>query len=256
MTYISLDVAANLIISVGIILTTVYFASKYEILTKLRRHPAVDACDEAVRICSEKGRPFMYSMGDISVTGVSRQMRFSWVPSLLELQKHLASLSAKLNVKSDWFCYGNPLTSLMIRDYVEQGYVEGGKPEMFHAEDIHYYPEYISGTLGIVSQIELLKPAAGVVIGAHHWQTCQTLYEQLSKEGAFIVAGDVSADDNSSSTIAADYCTFGEENIAMGAYLSADPVAKSVLVGEDFYKLCLIGVAIGSTILFGLGVLK
>jgi hypothetical protein len=54
--------------------------------------------------------------------------------------------------------------------------------------------------------------------------------------------------------LCADYLSFAEENIAIGSYLSDDPVPKAILAGEDIIKGFLIGVVVFGSILHALGV--
>jgi hypothetical protein len=55
--------------------------------------------------------------------------------------------------------------------------------------------------------------------------------------------------------LCADYLSFAEENIAIGSYLSEDPVPRAILAGEDLIKAFLIGVLIVGSILFAAGVI-
>ena len=65
------------------------------------------------------------------------------------------------------------------------------------------------------------------------------MIESLYLEDGFTVAGTVYPADTAGAALAADVVTFGEENVAMGSYVSGDPLSLSCLVGEDFVKLGL-----------------
>jgi hypothetical protein len=70
-----------------------------------------------------------------------------------------------------------------------------------------------------------------------------------------LVAGEIWPNDNSMAALCADYLSFAEENVAIGAYLTEDPVPKAILAGEDLIKGFLIAVVILGGALFSLGVL-
>jgi hypothetical protein len=70
-----------------------------------------------------------------------------------------------------------------------------------------------------------------------------------------LVAGEIWPNDNSMAALVADYLSFAEENIAIGSYLSEDPVPKAILAGEDLIKGFLIAVVVLGSFLFQFGVL-
>ena len=93
------------------------------------------------------------------------------------------------------------------------------------------------------------------MIGGHNQTSNIVIYEALATTGAMLVAGEIWPNDNSMAALCADYLSFAEENIAIGSYLTDDPVPKAILAGEDIIKGFLIGVIILGGVLFGLGVL-
>ncbi len=228
------------ILSIAIILIAIYILPKKG-WTGLRRLPALDACEEAVHICSEKGTPLFYEMGHLGVGmgGMSASPGYyGWIPAVMSLIKHLASECAKVGVTMNLVGY-DAVGVTMARDYMREGYSVGGRGDMYSPDLVTYIPNYVVGMLYSIDIIKKIKPGAGIIIGAHWWANSVSLVEALTIEDSFSIAGTIYPADNAPSAIAADVATYGEENIAIGSYLSRDPLSSSCLIGEDIAKLGL-----------------
>jgi hypothetical protein len=105
-----------------------------------------------------------------------------------------------------------------------------------------------------VEKIHRHNIGAAVMVGGHNQTSNIVIYEALATTGAMLVAGEIWPNDNSMAALCADYMSFAEENIAIGSYLTDDPVPKAILAGEDIIKAFLIGVLIFGSILTALGV--
>jgi hypothetical protein len=224
---------------------------------KLRMIPTVEASIEAVRVATEKGAPVLFDTGWTGTRFSGNAVNLttlSFVPATLELAKYMAEEAGKLDTK---LVTGtrNPVYALMSRDFIETGYALSGHPERFDPDNIIFYP---NNTALIASEVEMIhrdKVGAAVMIGGHSQSSNIVIYEALASVGAMLVAGEIWPNDNSMAALCADYLSFAEENIAIGAYLTDDPVPKSILAGEDVIKGFLIGVVIFGGLLWGLGVL-
>jgi hypothetical protein len=224
---------------------------------KLRMIPTVEASIEAVRVATEKGTPVLFDTGWTGAnfwgnsTGLTT---LCFVPATLELLKAMSVEAGRLDVR---IITGtrNPVYALMSRDFMEAGYAMSGHPDRFNPDDINFYPD---NTALIISDVELVHRhniGAAVMIGGHSQTSNIVVYEALATTGAMLVAGEIWPNDNSMAALCADYLSFAEENVAIGAYLTDDPVPKAILAGEDIVKGFLIGVVIIGGLLFGLGVL-
>ncbi|MBL7118840.1 hypothetical protein ISS96_02380 [Candidatus Bathyarchaeota archaeon] len=132
----------------------------------------------------------------------------------------------------------------MSHDFMQQGYAESGHPERFIPTDIRYYPDNTALNLSDVEMAHRLPFGSAVMVGGHNQTSNVVIYEALAYEGAMIVAGEIWPNDNSMAALCADYMSFAEENIAIGAYLSDDPVPGAILAGEDVIKVFLIALVI------------
>jgi hypothetical protein len=138
---------------------------------------------------------------------------------------------------------------------MEAGYAMSGHPERFVPEDIFFYPDNTALVLSDVDKIHRHNIGAAVMIGGHNQTSNIVIYEALATTGAMLVAGEIWPNDNSMAVLCADYLSFAEENIAIGSYLSEDPMPKAILAGEDLIKAFLIGVLIFGSILYAAGVI-
>ena len=196
---------------------------------KLRRLPALDACVEAVHICAEKGKILLYEMGWIGpiTYASSAPGGVSWTPAILSLVKAMATECAKVGVKMRTINY-NPVGVLMARDYIREGYSEGGRLDLYSPDLVSWTGgDYLLGFFYTLDVIGKEKPGAGICIGAHYWGSNVNFVEALVMEDAF-----------------SDVGTFGEENISIGSYLSGDPLSTSCLIGEDIIKVGLVACCI------------
>lgn len=224
---------------------------------KLRMIPTVEASIEAVRVATEKGTPVLFDTGwtGTRFSGSAVNLTtLSFVPATLELAKYMARECGKLGVRMVTGTR-NPVYALMSRDFIETGYAESGHPERFNPDDIIFYPNNTALIAGEVELIHRDKIGAAVMIGGHSQSSNVVIYEALATTGAMLVAGEIWPNDNAMAALCADYLSFAEENIAIGAYLTEDPVPKAILAGEDIIKGFLIAVVIFGGLLFGLGVL-
>jgi hypothetical protein len=252
-TYNNLDVLAVLVGSFVVLLISSVVLKG----VKLRQIPTVEASQEAVRVSAEKGTPILFDTGwtGANFWGASTGLTtLCFVPATLELLKGITTDAGKLGVR---VITGTtePVYALMSQDFMRAGYTLGGHPERFNPEDINFYPDNTSLILSDVEYIHRYHIGSAVMVGGHNQTSNVVIYEALATEGAMIVAGEIWDNDNSMAVLCADYLSFAEENIAIGAYLTEDPVPKAVLAGEDLIKGFLIGVLIIGAFLYALKVI-
>jgi hypothetical protein len=222
----------------------------------LRPIPTVEASIEAVRVAAEKGTPILFDTGWVganfwgSSTGLTT---LCFVPATLELLKHISIEAANLDVRVITGTR-NAVYAMMSHDYMETAYGLAGHPERFNPDDINFYPDNTALIMSDVEKIHRHNIGAAVMVGGHSQTSNIVIYEALATTGAMLVAGEIWPNDNSMAALAADYMSFAEENIAIGAYLTDDPVPKAILAGEDLIKAFLIGVLIFGSVLTALGV--
>ncbi|NHJ31506.1 MAG: hypothetical protein FK732_01460, partial [Asgard group archaeon] len=110
---------------------------------RLRQIPTVEASLEAVRVATEKGTPLLFDTGwtGANFWGHSSGLTtLAFVPSTLELLKHIAEEAGKLDVRVITGTT-NAVYAMMSQDFMEAGYAMSGHPERFNLEDINFYPD-------------------------------------------------------------------------------------------------------------------
>jgi hypothetical protein len=236
---------------------TLLLSSRFLVGVRLRQIPTVEASLEAVRVATEKGTPLLFDTGwtGANFWGHSSGLTtLAFVPSTLELLKSIAQEAARLDVKVITGTT-NAVYAMMSRDFMEAGYALSGHPERFNPDDIYFYPDNTGLVLSDIEKIHRYNIGAAVMIGGHNQTSNIVIYEALATTGAMLVAGEIWPNDNSMAALCADYLSFAEENIAIGSYLSEDPVPKAILAGEDIIKGFLIAVVVLGSILYYLGVI-
>ncbi len=221
----------------------------------LRSIPTVEASLEAVRACSEKGNPLLFDTGwtGANFWGHSSGLTtLCFVPATLELLRAISREAGNLGVRVITGTT-NAVYALMSHDFMQRGYAESGHPERFVPTDIRFYPDNTALNLSDVEMAHRLPFGAAVMVGGHNQTSNVVIYEALATEGAMIVAGEIWPNDNSMAALCADYMSFSEENIAIGSYLSDDPVPKAILASEDVIKVFLIAIVIIGGLLAGAG---
>ena len=224
---------------------------------KLRMIPTVEASIEAVRVATEKGSPVLFDTGWTGTRFSGNAVNLTtlcFVPATLELAKAMSEEAGKLDVRLIT-ATRNPVYRMMSQDFIQQGYAQSGHPERFNPDDINFFPDNTSLIASVVEMIHRENIGAAVMIGGHSQSSNVVIYEALATSGAMLVAGEIWPNDNSMAALCADYLSFAEENIAIGAYLGDDPIPKAILAGEDIIKGFLIAVTLLGGLLWGLGVL-
>lgn len=157
----------------------------------------------------------------------------------MSIAKHVAYECGQTNVPIQGVAY-MPVGAMMLRDYIREGYVESGRGDMYNPDVVAFIPNWIVGTMWSIDYAKTSKPGAAIMLGDHWWAANIALIEALNIEDAFVIEGDIVPADNAPGAVAADVCVFGEEAVAMGAYLANDPLTSSCLIGEDVFKIFLI----------------
>mgnify|MGYP001145148433 CR=1 FL=1 len=216
---------------------------KHPFFSSLRRLPCIDALEEAVDLCAERGRPFFAACGTATFTGH---------PTSLVGQLHalsfIAERSAKLNVRvvTDT---SDPNVQVAVVDFVRQGYIRAGVPERFRIDD-QIYSASTAAQLDCVDVVESIHPGTvftGIAMSP-------VVLDAGVRQGAFLIAFGTWPDQSSDQVTLADHLIIQAEMIAAGAYLSKDPLQTGCILGEDLAKLSLFIALIGGMILALAGV--
>jgi hypothetical protein len=225
------------------------YASKKKIVSfKIRKLPALDAMAEAIGRATEMGRPVHFTAGYTLLAGSEASMLISAITILGFVSRMAARYKAKLIVS-----VGSDQALPMQIESVRQAYQAEGRLEDFKLEDIRYLSSTQNAyAAGVIETLVGEQCAANVMVGGFAGEAT-LLAEAGARAGAIQIGGTPRAVQMPYLAVICDYCLYGEELYAAGAYLSDDLELKGSLAGEDGGKLVGIGLVVLGVLLATLG---
>jgi len=234
------------ILFTAIIIAGVYVLPKYK--WEVRRLASLDAIDEGIRSCVERGKKVHFSPGAADPTG---SMTYSQtLPASLEVWRYICRIGGELNAPVIGSTE-SAATQLMMQDYARLGFTQAGHPERYDPRVVYYVAggSLNIGTIGIVGIVRSenvgLHVSYGVFSGGSHLPVIAV----ANQIGAITIACNAYPMETSECALGADYPIIMEEEMASGVYLSGDPVQIASLLAEDFIK---IGICIFVVVVMGL----
>ena len=218
-------------------------------MPKLRRLPAIDILEEIAGRCAEMGRPLWFLTGDGQL---ERPMDMPITLASFAALEYVAHLTAKYNVK---FHVPTVLyTAYPIQhDIVRTAYIAEGKGELF---DPLYTVMYVASgphRLYVVDGMFRERVAGNIMIGSYY-HTAIIFAEAAARAGALQLGGTDTTHNIPFFVGACDYFLIGEENYALGAYLTKEPIMTASIVGQDWGKIIAGAIIIVGVILLLAGV--
>jgi hypothetical protein len=226
------------------ILVGIYLSRKKLVSFKIRKLPALDAMKEAVGRAVEMGRPVHFTASYMPLSGAEAAMNLSALTLLTFLARLCARYKATLLVS-----VGTEQTLPLQIENVRQAYQAEGHPEDFKLENIRYLSgEQMAFSAGVIQTLVGERVAANIMVGAFAGEAA-LLAETGSRAGAIQIAGTPRAVQMPYMAVVCDFCLYGEELYAAGAYLSDDAEMKGSLAGQDWGKILGLGITIVGAIL-------
>lgn len=233
-----------LLYGVGIIAFLYYEMTKKT--PELRRLPQLDGMEEMVRVCAETNRPFLHTIGQ------SQDWSLIYVICAAQLLKHCAKIGGPLKVRL--IVTGMvPAYVTLCSDFIRQGYVEGGHPELYNADDAIYMEGlggYVAGTTSLISKLNCgglalygwLHSAAGMILSDMAYRVGAL---QFSALGGW---------EQNLGAATADYWVIGPETRQMATYVGGSRTERVSLACEDYIRWVYQALYIVGTILFWIGI--
>jgi hypothetical protein len=235
---------AAILYGVGLIVFIYYETTKQT--PELRRLPQLDGVEEMVRVCAETNRPFLHTIGQ------SQDWSLIYVICAAQLLKHCAKIGGPLKVRL--LVTGMvPAYVVLCSDFIRQGYVEGGHPELYRADDAVYMEglgSYVAGTTAMLSRLNCGGLAMyGWIHSAAGMQMSDVAYRtgalQFSALGGW---------EQNLGAATADYWVIGPEMRQMATYVGGSQTETVTLACEDYVRWAYQALYFVGTILFWLGV--
>jgi hypothetical protein len=216
----------------------------------VRKLAAVTGIEEAVRVCAEKGKPIIYSVGFTGIRYVRASMLYHTTAGVA---KYLGRACGELNVPL--ICTTSaPDMNMILQDYSRQGFLEAGHPERFNPNNYYFLAQIGAQQMVEVELIKRLQVGAYLPLIQHSWGHHLACMDQAARVGAIQVGSECDITDLLVTAVNADYLAIADEQYAMGAYMSEDREAIGSVVGTDFFKIFYIALLCLATILFIAGV--
>jgi hypothetical protein len=239
------DFLVFIVISVALIFSAIAIAPRVRGLNEMRSVAALDAIDEVIKSCAERGRPLLYS-------GTYLNPRWhrgsSIIPSANAISKYVATQCANLDIEL-YSTAGNPEYFLMMEDHLRQGYLISDHPERHNPRNEFFVASYF-GVPYFNSELLVSKSMGSYIqMGWSPGSSVTMIYEAARRAGTLTLTANLAIDTQPLGVIFADYPVIGEEQVAISAYLTKDPFQISTLIGSDFVKLFWVAIGIGTLIL-------
>jgi hypothetical protein len=198
----------------------------------VRRIAGMQAIEEAIGRATELGKKVLYLTGAYSIDDPQT------IASLAVL-RHVSSLTARYGVDLD-VPSRDPLTFSAARETVQEAYMQAGRPDLFHADMVHYVTyDQFAYTAAVSGIMVREKPAANFLIGAFQAESL-LLAETGQSTGAIQIAGTAEVTQLPFFAVVCDFTLMGEELFAAGAYLSREPAMLGSIKGQDVTKAILV----------------
>jgi hypothetical protein len=189
---------------------------------------ALDALDDAVGRAAEMGRPIMYSPG---LSGVSDPATVASLSILSRVARRAARLHTRIKVPN----YG-PLTWPVAQNIVREAFAAAGRSEEYNPDDVSYltsrFLTYAAAVAGIMTRD---RTASNFLIG-HFYSEALILAETGVATGALQIGGTDSVTQLPFIITTCDHTMIGEEMFAAAALVGGDPISRSTIKAQDWFK--------------------
>ncbi len=222
---------------------------------KIRRHPGIDAIDEAIGRAVEMGQPVCYSPGIAGIYSTKYAADTSAALTILDyVAKKAVEKGAPIIVG-----VAPPTVLPLAEDIVKTAYITMGRPEEYKSgETVRFLSPHQWGfTSGYIGILHREKPAVNLLLGCHAAEA-MIIAETGASVGAVQISGTTNVYQMPFFIAACDYTFLAEDEYAAAAYLSPDPTQRGVIFGQDIAKIiCSILVLLGAiSATFGIEVFK
>ncbi len=212
----------------------------------IRKIAGLEAVDEAVGRATEMGKAIYYIPGTQDMDNVQT---IAGVTILGRVAKLTAQYETPLDVP-----VSRSLVMITAREIVKEAYLNAGRPDAYNDSMVHYLTDDQFGyAAAIDGMVVREKPATIFYMGAFYAESL-ILAETGNSVGAIQIAGTAMPAQLPFFIAACDYTLIGEELFAASAYLSKEPKLLGSLKGQDFGKLCILGIIIIGSIIQTFGI--
>jgi hypothetical protein len=231
---------------IGLIAAAIYYiqSSRGGKKIYLRKLAAVDAIGDMVGRSAEMGKSIVAAQ-TMKLTSDYAPQIIAGLNTIEYLARQCANHDVPLIITSD-----DQATYEAVVDIVDTTYKASGKRA--NLDNLQFYAHssaHRAATIGIIARE---KPGGFLQVGAIAGESLMFL-EAAKRYGALSIAGTARTIQLAFVVVAADYALIGEEIIALGAYLSGDPIVVGSLAAEDIGKYITIVLLVIGYLVFAAG---
>ena len=226
---------------VATVLIGIWLAARGRALP-IREITGLTVFEEAVARATEMGRPTLFTTG--GACDMKRVQLFASMPVLRRVSELSGQLGNRIIVPC---CY--PDTMSVHVNAVKDGLADAGAMEMFHSDDVRFFPGgqffFAIASMGWMLQE---RPAACFYFG--YWEADALLFAETGQTvNAMQVAGTDQLYQVPFFIVSCDYTIIGEEFWASSAKISRDPCLLGSLGAQDVFKLAVLAfIVVGSVL--------
>lgn len=189
---------------------------------------AVEALEDAVGRAAEMGRPILYSPG---LADVSDPATVASLSILSRVARRAAQLHTRIKVPN----YG-PLTWPAAQNIVREAFTAAGRAEDYDPDDVSYLTSRFLTYAAAVAGIMVRDRTASNFFVGHFFSEALILTETGAATGALQIGGTDSVTQLPFIITTCDHTMIGEEMFAAAALVGGDPVSRSTIKAQDWFK--------------------
>lgn len=227
------------LVVVGFILYNIFRAERKSESMFIRRIAGLNAIDDAIGRATEMGRPVLMVPG----IGVLDAISVQAVNIFAQVTKSAAQFSTPIRL-----CCANAAVYAYAQEVIRDVYTQQGMGDRFTPESVQFVSDQqFAFAAGVSGMIYREKVAATFLLGAFYAESL-IFAESSNSIGAIQIAGSTQSTQTPFFIAACDYVLIGDEFYAASAYLTRQPVLVGSLVGQDWTKIMIAGMALFGTL--------
>jgi hypothetical protein len=198
----------------------------------IRPLAGISAVDEAIGRATEMNRPILYVLG---LGAADEIATIASLTILARVARKVAEHRTELTVP----CY-DPVVMSIAQETVKQAYLDAGRPDEYHEEQVHYVTQDQFAYVAAVNGTMLRRQTATNFYLGVFFAESLILAETGSIAGSIQISGTDRTTQLPFFIVACDYTLIGEELYAASAYLGREPKLLGTLKGQDWAKVIFI----------------
>jgi hypothetical protein len=215
---------------------------------QIRRHPGIDAIDEAVSRAVEMGRPVSYCPGG----GSLYDSKYAGdTAAALSLLGYVAKISVEKGARLI-VPIMDPTILSVAQEIVKTAY-RLGDAEYIEGDTVRYLsPDSWAFGIAYAGMLYDERPATSILFGLYSAHFL-LMTESGVDIGAFQIAGTTNVLTMPFAVSSCDFALLGEDEYAAAAYVDPDPVQRGVILGQDIAKVIVIILLVAGALLSTVG---